>query len=417
MAVAVPSVVVAEEEVGKMKNLFLFGIILTLLACQSSSSSVKDTQTELESYLGKTVDYHLTRLSDVEQQNEVVYINYTVNLSNEMPLGVSVGDFMKSFVREINIQAQTTQNFDGKLSLPFQGIVIGDNPTIFIRIISQDGSEVYDQNSLDNFLTKYDGSIVGSQDGQSFLLLKAFPKTTEIIYFYSLKTSLTPPILNLTLHPHSTIRQLDISTNLTTSFVLWQTNLPFSNMDEPNKLGSLQPGKGSHSIKELTLEFPTMTFFISSNIDYSLLKEEDFAALSVVDNFNLKNRLGRSDYNALLDILFKQMSITKEDKINLKQKSPNDILTILSHKLDMITDWDFLTNYFSSYDVRYRLNLLKKIGLLLIADSFSIKDLAIGFSYDSTQKETIINEINLTNLTTSPLKAGADFTNQFKPKK
>lgn len=429
---AVHSAAVAAEEAGKMKTLIiiLLGFSL-LLGCQTSSTSSQDSQSELEKYLGKKVEYKLTPLTSGEERYPVIYFDSSVNLYHEAPLDMSFVSMLKSYVSEVNIHVRTTKEFSGEFKLPYPGFIWEGSSNFFARVITTTSSETFDNSSFEAFIEKYKGKIVGDQIGQSEIVFTDFPKDTEIEYSISARTTLTPSIIRLSWQKNSKFRRLGIRTNLTTSVTQWQTELPLifnekqaglSDMladratSTTNTLGKIYGGKETASLTNQEVQNPYLTIYQAEGYDLTTLNESQLLGLDVFGLFKIRQMMDKTKYDALMNDLFLQCGFNKEKRTGFKLKPDSEIISTLTTKLNSINDWKFLEKYFSGIEIYYRHELLKKICLFLMLDSYSFSKLHVQYVIDNSSGFIKINDVVLTEPNNENHLINASFTDNLKTK-
>lgn len=431
-AAAVHSAAAVAEEAGKMKKtiFILLGFSL-LLGCQTSSTSTQDSRSELEKYLGKKVEYKLTPLISGEEKYPLIYFDTSVNLYHDAPLDMSYVSMLKSYVSEINIHARTTNDFLGEFKLPYPGFIWEGSTNFFIRVITSTSSETYDNASFETFLAKYKGKIIGDQIGRAEIFFSDFPKNTEIEYSISARTTLTPSIIHVSWQKNAKFRRLGIRTNLTTTATQWQTDLPLNfsekqtgltdmlsnrNTVSSNTLGNIYSGKETASLSDKVIANPDLTIFLAEGYDVTTLSDVQIAGLDIYGYFKIRQMMDKSKYDALLNDLFLQCGFNKERRTGLKLKSDTEIISTLTEKLNSISDWMFIEKYFSRIEVYYRHELMKKVCLLLMLDSYSLKNLHIRYAVDVSNGNLTITDILLTEPNNDSFLIGQNFTDQLKTK-
>jgi len=424
---------VAEEAVGKMKSSFFFLFIFVLIsACQTTSKSSKDVQSDLEAYIGKKIVYDLTAISAQEKTKEVVYFEYNVNLYHEAPLDMSFVNVLKSFIYEANIHLQTTSNFTGKLILPISGIIWEGNSNLFIRMISKTETKTWDFTSIDDFLLAYNGKIVNSINGQSRIELENFPQQTELEFNLTTRTTNTPYIIEVPFSSNSHFRKISVKTNLSgfSQGVQWKTNisLAFSdskqlsalsgneNVENP-KIGKWSEGKEIASAVNFELSEPSLTIYLMNTADPEITSENDMIGMQVHSLFDVKKEITKSDYEKLVNDTFLRMRLNKEKRTELTKKTEIEVISFISNEINNLAETEYLKLYFTDFDLKYNFETIKIVLKEFLYDSIGLKDIVFGFSWNPETKIIRLLDSSTFRTNKSPEFIDQDFDLKFKPSK
>ena len=417
-----------------MKSIFLLLICVFLLsACQTTSKSSKDVQSDLEAYLGKKIVYELTPITAQEKTREVVYFETNINLYHEAPMDMSFVNVLKSFIYESNFHLQTTGNFKGKLILPISGIIWEGNSNLFIRLISKTETKTWEFSSIDDFLMAYKGKVVNSINGQSRIELESFPQNTELEFSLTTRTTNTPYIIDVPLSSNSHMRKFSVKTNLTgfSQGVQWKTNIPFAFSESKSvasalygvtavanpKIGKWTEGKETASASNIDIEKPELTIFLMNNADSEIATENDMIGMQVHSLFDVKSEISKSDYEKLVNDTFLHMRLNREKRLELTKKPEIEVVSFISNEINNLADTEFLKQYFTDYDLKYNFESIKIVLKEFLYDSIGMKDIVFGFSWNPETKAIHLNDCSTFRLNKSTEFIDQDFDQKFKPSK
>jgi len=217
-------------------------LILVFLSSCGPSRSAYDTQKALDEYTKSSGTIPLTELTAQESHYPLVFFNYRMLSEASMVSGFRTFEIWNSGTLKYWIHLRTTGMRDFQsVSFPGPSAAIQSEVDLLIRVITQDGFWDYNNQTLPELFSRFDGEFIPDFGGNPEIILRKIPANTEIEYTLNQKFARIPFFISLRL-PEARYRVLSVSLdsgNEKTSGIV-HTTIPFDleNLSPPNLLSA-----------------------------------------------------------------------------------------------------------------------------------------------------------------------------------